>query len=130
MMNKIALKIDFSRTATLAAATDRSFDLSNGALAGILDKSKGKSRGVILGNITLLLDLLHALPCRSKLLFGVIRLKKQQVTALVIVQTHLPKSAALRMMDLVVINIQRVILEIIPGQCDRRAVRYVGMICG
>ena len=55
-------KSDFSRTASLTATAHGSLDLSHGTLASILDKSNGERRGVILGDVTLLFGLLHALP--------------------------------------------------------------------
>ena len=56
-------------------------------------------------------------------------MKEQQVASLVVVQTHLAKIAAPGVMNFVLIDVQRIILEIIPGQCDGRAIRYVGVIC-
>lgn len=114
----------------LATAAHRFLDLSHGALAGALDKSDGKRRGVMPGDVSLLLGLLHALPCYPKLLVGIVGHAEQKASALVVVQPHLPQIATLGMMDLILIDIQRIILEVIPGQSDGRAVGYGGVICG
>ena len=114
----------------LATAAHRFLDLSHGALAGALDKSDGKRRGVMSGDVSLLLGLLHALPCYPKLLVGIVGHTKQKASALVVVQPHLPQIATLGMMDLVLIDIQRIILKVIPGQSDGRAVGYGRVICG